>query len=208
MLAATSSGPCDHVSHEPIDFDYELTRGFAAGYVRRQATQLAHTIEHACRQRASVDDLAQQLTLHLLERLPQFDRSQGCFVAFVKLVVGRSAADIRRRTRAQKRGERTLSLETLAASGGEPELSEALRLGDTGRSTGEAGELAADVASLMDRLPRRLRRIAQLLARHSATTVRRKLHLSRKKFASAVGELQQRFRAGDLHEYLGIADTP
>jgi RNA polymerase sigma factor (sigma-70 family) len=160
--APTSARPGALVPEDNVDFKHELTCGFAARFIRFRARQLSRQPGFRPSDR---DDLQQQLFVRVVERLPQFDPSQGCFNAYVKLIVQQCAANIRRDQQAQRRDRRReTSLSALVRSeNSSAEHNQSVvdrhwhaRLQGSQRAPTEHFELASDIRTLIDSLPPRL----------------------------------------------------
>jgi DNA-directed RNA polymerase specialized sigma24 family protein len=184
-----------------IDFAAELSRGFAASYIRRKAREIARQTAPWLR---DVDDLAQELTLQVLQSLQQFNSEQGCFNAFVKLVVDRDAANMKRdlNRELENRGdEMSLSTLVLGPEGTREPLGNTI--GDEerdalrGRQTTpwqETVECEQDVAMLVSRLPQRLRYVAESLMQFATRgEIARALRVSRTTVHDLTRQIREQF---------------
>ena len=94
-----------------VDLGLELTKGFAAKFIRHKANQLSRRPEFS---RSDVDDIAQDLTMRLLQSISQFDPQLARFDGFVTTLIERFVANIIREASAQKRDRSsTESLHTI-----------------------------------------------------------------------------------------------
>jgi RNA polymerase sigma factor (sigma-70 family) len=196
------------VPEQNVDFNFELTQGFAASYIRRKARELSRQPGFS---RSDREDLQQQLCVRVLERLPQFDPQQGCFNAFVKLIVRQFAANARRHNRAEMR-DRTndASLNVLVdGEEGPLELAQTIgrhelnaRLSREERPVDEAIDLATDVAQFVASLPTRLRHIAERLQERSPAQVAAELGVHLSTVYRDLKLLRERFAKAGLQEYL------
>lgn len=211
MKQSATRGKAQYVPETNINFDQELSQGFAASYIRRKAREIARQTAPWLR---DVDDLAQDLTLQVLECLPQFKPEQGCFNAFVKMVVDRDAANLKRDLNREldSRGDE-MSLSTLVEGGeGTPEPlgntigdeeRDALR-GQQTRPWQEAIECEHDVAVLVARLPHRLKYVAEsLMLFDTAAHMAKVLRVSVPRVYQMIREVRELFdraaRPNDFH---------
>src|SRR5688500_925796 len=191
-----------------VDFNHELTKGFAANYIRRKARQFARQPGFS---RTDRDDLQQQLYVRILERLPQFDPRQGCFNAFVKLIVNQFGNNCRRHIRAQIRDRRDDGSLNVLVDGeeGPIELAQTIgrrelnaRLNREERPADEAIDLSQDLATFLASLPPRLRQVAERLKEFSVGQIARELKVHRSTIYADIRSLRDRFAIAGFHEYL------
>lgn len=200
---------CQTLAHQQhVDFNHELTQGFAASYIRRKARELSRQSGFTSTDR---DDLQQQLCVRVLERLPQFDPAQGCFNAFVKLIVKQFATDCRRHTRAKMRDRRNdASLNVLVeGEGGPVELAQTIgrrelnaRLQREERSPAETIDLSQDLTVFLASLPPRLRTTAERLKTFSPSQIARELKVHCSTIYRDIQRLREQFAKAGFHEYL------
>jgi RNA polymerase sigma factor (sigma-70 family) len=188
-----------------IDFGRELACGFAASHIRRQAKSLVRQLGSNL---VEAEDVQQELTLRLIECLPAFDPRQGCFNAFVKLVVNRDAVHLKRKClleKQQREDECSLSALVADADGcpqplgnviGQPEQD--ARTGNRSRrwvaDTDQAHDLDATIASMSSEL----RYVATLLKEESTADVARRLRCSRTTVYSLISKIRKQFAAKGL----------
>jgi DNA-directed RNA polymerase specialized sigma24 family protein len=193
-----------------IDYCYELENGFAARYIAFKARKLSRCTGFL---RHEEYDLCRELQVLVFKRLPKFDPTAGCFNAWVKMVVDHHCLTLRRNALSQRRrcsyAESLSSLFEDAPGEAEP-LSERLGQEDQDRLTGKASvlphdevDLKLDVATVVENLPPRLQRIAQLLMTHSVAEIARKLKLWPRNIYAAIKELRKTFADAGLQEYVG-----
>jgi DNA-directed RNA polymerase specialized sigma24 family protein len=218
---AVHSTSCERIALVPetnIDFEYELCSGFAARHIRQKARELCrHFGDSVC----DLEDLRQELTLLVWQSLDAFKPHQGCFNAFVKLIVFRDAIHLKRKLSIEKRQrEQTCSLNAMIDSGdghlkshshcvGEHEL--AARTGNTSRPSSVDVELAHDVDAALKMLDARLRYVAWRLMYESPAEVARHMRLSRTTIYNLILKIRKRFSAGDLGHnprYAGLHFAP
>jgi RNA polymerase sigma factor (sigma-70 family) len=196
-----------HAGIDRPDIDYELTQGFAASYIRRKAREIARQPGFSPTDR---EDLRQQLCVRVLERLPQFDPNQGCFNAFVKLIVKQFASDCRRHQRAQRRDRRGDASLNILVEGeeGPLELAQTIgrrelnaRLKREERPAEETIDLAHDLASVLATLPPRLRTIAERLKDLSASQIAIELNVHSSTVYRDMHQLRERFANAGFQEF-------
>jgi RNA polymerase sigma factor (sigma-70 family) len=196
------------IPEQHVDFNHELTKGFAASYIRRKARRLAQQPGFS---RSDEEDLRQQLCVRVLERLPQFDPAQGCFNAFVKLIVNQYAANCRRYQGAQMRnrsGDTSLNVLVegeegaleLAQTIGRRELNARLRRDE--RPAEDALDLGQDVSSFLSTLPPRLRQVAERLKERSPSEIAKGLGVHRSTVYLDIRRLRTLFAQAGFHDYL------
>src|SRR5689334_8458675 len=95
-----------------VDWDHELSAGFAGNYIRRKARQLIGKTGFTLSDRP---DIEQELAIKVVQCISRFDPTRGHWNAFVATVVERHVATILKSRRARKRGQPTLtSFEAIA----------------------------------------------------------------------------------------------
>jgi Sigma-70 region 2 len=188
-----------------IDFAAEISTGFAASYIRRKARELSRQTSPWLQ---DVQDLQQELTLQVLQNQQNFDPTQGCFNAYVKLVVDRDAANFKRdllRQVEERASECSLSslvsgedgvLEPLGHTISEDEKDK--QRGQTTRPWQEKIDLEHDIARVVHRLPCRLKNISRWLMDHSPSQVARRVGLSRTTLYELIKRIRMRFAAAGL----------
>lgn len=194
---------------EVIDFNHEITQGFAGAYIRRIARALSHQSGFSP---SDQDDLQQEMYIRLLERFPQFDPAKGCFNAFVKLIVKQFASNACRHVRAQKRDRRwdtSLSHMVEGEGGAKIELAQVVgpnelnsRLARAERPKEQLVDLSHDVVTLLKSLPPRLRKIAKRLPDRSVAQIANELGIHRSTVHAEVRKLQAIFTKANFHDYL------
>ena len=201
--------PPDAIAAEHgIDLGRELTKGFAARYIRHKAKQIARRGGFG---KSDIEDVGQQLILRVLENIAAFDPAAGHFNVFVKTVVERHTANILRDARADKRDRRrTCSLNDIVDEdeSGPIELGETIgrreadaRLGVDGREPQEACELVMDLNHALAALPPDLRDLCERLQHGSASDVARDLGVPRTTLYKAIRQLRKRLRRIGLGNY-------
>ncbi|MGE3808678.1 MAG: sigma-70 family RNA polymerase sigma factor [Gemmataceae bacterium] len=170
---------------------------FAIKIINRTARQVSRKVGLRCWDR---DDIAQELTVRLLQRMPKFDPQRGHWRAFVTAVVDRQAKSLLRDYRRKKRDDRNfVSLSELVddGEGGLVELGDTICDGEQLNYRGcqhkeerDEFEASHDVNSLTDILPSTLRDICERLQQDSPAQVARDLGMSRYEMKVALRELR------------------
>lgn len=137
--------------------------------------------------RQDEEDVTQELTLRLLERLDRYDPARGTWPAFARCVIERLGNNLTRDRRAAKRdgGQHApLPGEVPAPAGG------------------DAGDLARDVAGVLAGLPDDLRRAAELVMIGTVAEAARALGVSTSTVYARLRELRARTEFAALADYL------
>jgi len=156
-----------------------------------------------------LDDLQQEIAVHLLERLELFDPARGSYAAFVRMVVGQAAIGILRFRLAQRRHARVVSLNAEVEGAEGPTQRAHLvgtreqhaRLGIDPPSDQEQANLAADVRRVLEALPAEERELAERLLRRTVTEVCREMGVARSTLADRVRSLRQPFERAGLRTF-------
>ncbi len=187
----------DHPVHAALTTEYVRT------LLRIKARQLRRRPEFW---RTPVQDIRQELILHVLQRAHLFDPARGSVNTFVATVVESAAAmmcrDRKRRKRAAGLNLQSLDGSTLKDDGEERTLLDVLvdddlrrRHGGYGASEEERRDASSDTLRTLDRLPARLRRIARLwMDGENEVSIARNLGISRRQVRKATAEIEERFR--------------
>lgn len=167
---------------------------FTKRAIRKKARQL---VGHAGLRKQDREDIEQELMLELLQSWPSFDPQKAHRNVFVTTVIERTAAQILRDRRAQKRDfTRSCSLEDLVEQEENSERCIAEREREWCRQN-EQSDLAIDLNEILAKLPDELRDVAYLLKKsHSVTQVARELGVSSSTVKRRMLELRER-----LEEY-------
>jgi RNA polymerase sigma factor (sigma-70 family) len=136
-------------------------------------------------------DLEQEMTCDLLRRLRKFDperAKRGTFIS--RIVKHQVTAIIRYRTRKMRDYRRNgCSLAELPPE--HPSL-----------TTTDRGELAADLATVLAKLPREMRNLCERLRDEPVPEIARRTGMSQARVNKMLGELRRRFEEAGLREYL------
>ncbi|MFV0444425.1 MAG: sigma-70 family RNA polymerase sigma factor [Planctomycetaceae bacterium] len=193
----------------PIDLDYELTKGFAARYIRAKARRL---IGHAALKRHDREDIQQELTLAVLRGAESFDPSTGDWKSFVATIVERIAARglIERRRLKRRLGHDigSLDITILDADGVEVSLASQIPHDQSERTTGryapsdqERAEAAHDVAVILESAPPRTRELCEQLMHSSEREVIEQLGTSRRTLREHLKRLRRKHAPEEFQKY-------
>lgn len=146
---------------------------------------------------SDLEDIEQNLLLHVLERMERFDPQRGCEHTFVARVVSHKIVSIIRHRCAARRhwGRVEHSLDALAEHGsGCSVLSES--------PNDELADMTIDVRSACAALDDDLRRLTELLQSHSLAEAARKLGLTRGDARGRVNRLRRQWKEIGMDEYV------
>ncbi|RLS53457.1 MAG: sigma-70 family RNA polymerase sigma factor [Planctomycetota bacterium] len=171
-----------------IDINYELTKGFAARCIRLKAKRM---MGHTSLKPADREDLCQDLSLAVLQALPNFDPQAGDWESFVSTVIERHAARLLIRRRADKRciGNDIGSLDVRVqdAEGNDVSLGSQISyesrdstVGQYGSNGVQAFEAAHDVRVMLESATHRTREICQALAETNEREVMERFGITRR----------------------------
>lgn len=159
---------------------------------------------------SDLPDLEQDLSLHLLQRMPAFDPRRGDWTAFVAAVVTAWGTNLLRTRYAAKRDyRRTLPLFALTKPSAEEnntqeerpnEYAHEARLGQQRLSDQEQRELKMDVQQALQRLPEDLRPIAERLQHITIAELARELGVPRTTLYESIERIRRRFQKIDLEK--------
>lgn len=163
--------------------------------------------------RSEIEDLRQDLRLHLWRRLPMFDPCRAKYETFVDRIVRHRAATIVEFRKAARRSHLRCQCslnEGVTAPGGETierasmvdEEAGRRRLGAANRSSREEADLALDVAAFVSSLPAALRDLCLRLRSRSPTEVARELGIPRGSLYRTLRELRRRLEEAGFEKYL------
>jgi len=192
----------------------ELREGIVCEYaktvIRVKARQLCRRPSFS---RSDSGDVEQDLYLHLLNQIQQFDPARGSLNTFIARVIDSAVAML---VRERRRGKRTpaagvvaQSLEVMVdqADGPPAPLGATLSQADVERRTGgdatseiDLFELADDVAHLIDALPPELQAVCRARMERNRSETERDLGLSRRNYDAAMAVIRQHFAQGGFGE--------
>ena len=188
---------------------YELD-DYAIQHIRHKARQLVGTAGFS---RDDVEDIEQDLTLDLLERLPKFDPAKAKHNTFVARVVERKVSTLIRHRKQQirdcRREECSLNAAIDDCGGGSVERMQTisqdehdLRTGKYARRADERADLHLDIEAVLADMPPELRQAGQMLMTMPIAEVAHKLGVPRSTFYEThLAKLREIFEAKGLGEY-------
>ena len=182
---------------------------FLRGIIRKKANQLVHHAGFTHQDRKVIE---QDLSLKVLQSMPQFDPKRSHFKQFIATVVERHVATILRDKKAQKRdcrGVRSLNEIVDNSEDGPIELAETIstsdhdkRLGRKLRSDTDLADMCLDVAVVIGSLPEKLLELAEYLKTDSISEISRRTGVPRTTLNERLKKLRQLFEDKSLQEYL------
>lgn len=181
-------------SANPID-DYVLDR------IRYRVEHLIGKFGYTQSDR---DDLTQELILHLLEALPQLDPARGSRKTFICRVLDRKVRSLIRYQTAQKRDSQRVQQSIHDVRPDHPtfdEQAQRKRLGRASSTSTEHIDLQLDVAEVLQRMPERLRRVAQVLSSHTPQQAARILGVKPTRLEELMCELRLYFEEAGITDF-------
>jgi len=180
------------------------------------------TIRHKARQligkyrftRDDFEDLQQNMTLDLLERLPKFDPDKATHSTFVARVVEHKISSLIRHRTQEMRDYRREAFSVNEAikdgNGGTVERAQtisqdelSLRTGKYRRPEGDRINLRLDLSFIMAGLPPELQHLAKLLQTYSIAETARRLGVPRSTlYETGIARLREIFEDKGLRKYL------
>ena len=161
---------------------------------------------------SDTDDVEQDLFLHLLNQIQQFDPSRGSLNTFIARVVDSAVAMLVRERGRNKRAPATGVIQSLEVmvdqTDGPPAplgatLSQddaQLRTGVDAKSHIDLFELADDIAHLMDALPPEQQAVCRARMDRNRKETERDLDLSRRNYDAAIEQIREHFAQGGFGE--------
>ena len=182
---------------------------YAKTVIRVKARQLCRRPSFST---SDADDVEQDLFLHLLNQISQFDPSRGSLNTFIARVVDSAVAMLVRERGRNKRAPATGVIQSLEVmvdqTDGPPSpLGATLSQDDAQRRTGADAkphiglfELADDIAHLMDALPPELQAVCRARMDRNRKETERDLDLSRRNYDAAIEQIREHFALGGFGE--------
>ena len=181
-----------------------------ASTIRIKARQL---VGRAGFTRDDVEDIEQELRLAILERVTKYDQTKSTTFTFYTRIIERKISNMLRDRTTTRRDVRhvtcSLSDELEQAEGEHERRSETMdadavdiQLGRRQRTECEAMSMRMDMASVIVKLPCKLRRIAQCLLKHTPTDTAKLLNIPRCNVYFALREMRPYFEKAMLGKYL------
>ncbi|MFO8013369.1 MAG: sigma-70 family RNA polymerase sigma factor, partial [Phycisphaerae bacterium] len=188
---------------------YELN-DYARTCIHHKARQL---IGKAGYTEEDVEDIEQDLTLDLLDRLPRFDPTKSTRNTFVARCIDHKVSQLLRHRQTEMRDyQREACSLNDEVEVDEEELAERhstisqdehdLRIGKYTRPAGERADLQLDVVAVLADLPPELREVAEMLTTMPIAEVARKLGVPRSTlYETHLAQLRETFEAKGLGGY-------
>jgi RNA polymerase sigma-70 factor (ECF subfamily) len=179
---------------------------FAAWLIHKKAKGLVG--EHGFR-KSDLDDIKQELTLDLLQRLRSFDPRRAQYHTFVAMVVEHGVATLlEHRTAAMRdyrREQCSLNEPVRDDEGKTVERSETVSVEDdtSAPPSGAAGDLKVDLRAFLDSLPPALRSLALARQRKSVAEIARERGVPRTSLYTDLRRLKAACERAGLGQYLG-----
>ncbi len=173
---------------------------YVARLVTAKARQLIRTAGFRLSDR---EDIEQDLTVHLLEHLPEYDPARSSLHTFMDRLVENAAADLIRYRMAgmrdPRRLERSLDEPVTDAEGRQADV--ASTLAGSGKTPGELRDAAVDLARAMDKLEPRLRLVCERLPVATPQEIADELGVTRRTVYRWIGEIRALFEEAGLGDY-------
>lgn len=195
---------------------HEVYNQYARTLISIKARQLSRRADF---RRFEEEDIAQDLTVHLLCQAEQFDPARASLTTFIAQVVNSCVAMILRERRRKKRvpgdGVEIQSLETIVddAEGLPVALWTIVSMADIERRTGatslsdiELREQAEAFDHAIRSLPVALQKVCRELMAKPPATAAKALHISRRRLRAAIADIRLHFERVGLHESAVRAD--
>lgn len=188
-----------------------LLTEFTENYLRKKAKQLVHRVGYTA---SDVEDIQQDLLVHLLERIDQFDPERGHINVFITAVTERYIANILRDREADcRRPENPVeSLNVSVAC--EDSESGSVDFGETvdeerrtarddhyPRSEIESFEMREDIAAVVSKLPHQLQELCERLMYDPVSKVANDMQVPRTTINRWLEELAEYFDQAGLKGY-------
>jgi len=187
---------------------HEVCTEYARTLIRVKSRQLIRRPGFC---RSDLEDVEQDLFLHLFSQARHFDPDRGSLNTFIARVVNSAVAMLVRERGRIKRcpsdDVRVQSLgETVEQSDGPPAPLWMLvsiadlerRTGNTSLSEAERHELSEDVASVISSLPQELQDVCRSLMNRNRTETERELGMSRRNYDTAIQRIREHFAQSGL----------
>ena len=182
---------------------------YAKTVIRVKARQLCRRPSFST---SDTDDVEQDLFLHLLNQIQQFDPSRGSLNTFIARVVDSAVAMLVRERGRNKRAPATgvvQSLEVMVdqTDGPPSPLGATLSQDDAQRRTSvesmshiDLFELADDIAHLIDALPPEQQAVCRARMDRNRKETEHDLDLSRRNYDAAIEQIREHFAQGGFNE--------
>ena len=177
------------MSDSPFGIKHKGGDCYATWYAQKKAAELAGKYGFAADED---EDLAQDLTLHLLCQWPQYDPSKGKPTTFIQNVIDTKVCQLIRDQCDPKRDFRRLRSLSDGDEAAEYGLFDGVR-GQPELSDQDSFELQSDFADITARLPEELRQIADLLKTKCPHAVAQEFGIPESTVRKRIGELREYF---------------
>jgi RNA polymerase sigma-70 factor, ECF subfamily len=180
-------------------------------YLRRLITcKVRKTIGKAGLTKSDLDDLAQDILLDIIQRLPSFDSRRSQHRTFFSRLVDHKLSNILRDRRTKRRDcSRCQSLNTPLVGNEDCDHADLLaadthgvRTGCVRRTDEEQTDLAADIAQIVARMPPEVQDLCQRLQSQPLAAIAREVGIPRTTLQQSVSKIRRRFEDAGLREYL------
>jgi len=193
-----------------FDATFSDFEDYARTFIKLRAVKLKEILGLS---RSDIDDLRQDLTIHLIERMPLFDPKKSTPKGFIVMVLNNR---IRTIIRLYRESMEALNLATLSLeeefSDDESQPIQRFEAIDEEETLMNAGlirrrmldqvEMKADVDRFLERLPKRLRDLCLLLQEKPIAQVSRETGISRQKIHEELVRMRLLAEQSGLRDYL------
>lgn len=193
-----------------FDATFAEFEDYARTFIKLRAVNLKEILGLS---RSDIDDLRQDLTIHLIERMPLYDPEKSTPKGFIVMVLNNR---IRTIIRLYRESMEALNLATLSLeeefSDDESQPIQRFETIDEEETLMNAGlirhrtldhvEMKADVARFLEKLPKRLRDLCLLLQEKPIAQAARETGLSRQKIHDELVRMRLIAEQSGLREYL------
>lgn len=193
-----------------LDATFAEFEDYARTFIKLRAVKLKEILGLS---RSDIDDLRQDLTIHLIERMPLYDPEKSTPKGFIVMVLNNR---IRTIIRLHRESMEALNLTTLSLeeefSDDDSQPIQRFETIDAEESLLSAGlirrrmldhvEMKADVARFLEKLPKRLQDLCLLLQEKPIAQAARETGLSRQKIHDELVRMRLLAEQSGLREYL------
>lgn len=189
----------------------DLFSEYAQNLIQMRARQLVRRPEFS---KSDLDDIQQDLLLHLLNQAEQFDPARASVNTFIARVVDSGVAMLIRESNRDKRSPAEgVAIQSIAEMVPQPDgppapLANALLPSDADRRTGaetksqvELADTAEGVAHLIATLPPDLQEVCRARMEMGRAKTLRTLGLSRRGYNAAMKQIRARFEESELWDF-------
>ena len=184
--------------------------GYAQTFINLRSVKLVGILGLS---RSDIEDIRQDLRIHLLERLPNYDPNKSTKKGFIAMVLNNRIRTIIRlhRTSAEAMDCGTVSLdEQFSDADSQPirlfetvdEEEVLMNFGIIRRRNIEHAEMRIDVERFLSRLPDRLRELCLMLQEKSVSQIARETGTSRQKIHAELVRMRVLAEQSGLREYI------